>query len=67
MYYIVYMEKRIKPKIVSIRIDDDLVRMLEYDSRKYRTSMSEIIRMILLKEYNLIENMLFKPTTKKMS
>ena len=61
------MEKRIKPKIVSIRIDDDLVRMLEYDSRKYRTSMSEIIRMILLKEYNLIENMLFKPTTKKMS
>ena len=52
-------------KTITIRLDSDLLQLLEKDANKYRTNRSEVIRQILLEKYRLIDKTVFGKSSNK--
>ena len=54
-----YKGDKMDIKTITIRLDVDLVQLLEKDAETYRTNRSEVIRQILLERYRLIDKTVF--------
>ena len=59
LYYMLIEEDNMEIKTITIRLDSDLLKLLEKDADKYRTNRSEVIRQILLEKYRLIDKTVF--------